>query len=352
MGSRLDKNSDSVRKRIANHTFDAEDGDEYEGSAFGGFPEYFRRKKIKLQNLDADIRSQAGDKPRIFKGVVAHVNGYTQPSLNDLHVLIVQHGGGFMQYLDGKTTVTHIIASSLTPKKVVEFKKYRIVKPAWIVDSIQAGKLLPWNDYRVVDEGEKQNVLAFDKGKVMSQANVKQRGYRDQTDTSWYTNQLRESQAGPSSTPTPSARPQYIRRILPSPDDNIEDAPPPSHQPEPLSDTQTSANTSIATENQIASQKTPIDPPAQEQAANESGHISDNSLYDDPTPPTAAQRPQQYHKPKDERHVRDEEEERERLANAKNGLHPNRLLTAEEHNSILLRDPQNSQINRSRSKLP
>ena len=34
--------------------------------------------------------------------------GYTQPSLNDLHKMIVQHGGGFIQYLDGKTMVTHM----------------------------------------------------------------------------------------------------------------------------------------------------------------------------------------------------------------------------------------------------
>jgi DNA repair protein REV1 len=239
MGSRLEKNSESVRKRIEKHTFDGDEGgEEYKGSAFGGFTDYFRRKKIKLQNLDADIRSQAGDKPPIFKGVVAHVNGYTQPSLNDLHTLIVQYGGGFMQYLDGKTTVTHIIASSLTPKKVVEFRRYRIVKPAWVVDSIQAGKLLPWNEYRVVDEGEKQNVLAFDKGKVLSQANVRARGYRDQTDASWYTNQLMSSQAGPSSTPTLSgpSRPRFTKQRLPTPDDDIDDMDdtddlPPSHQP-------------------------------------------------------------------------------------------------------------------------
>lgn len=105
-----------MRKRIEGHRFQDEDGDEYGASSFGGFPEYFRRKKIKLQNLDADLRANS-DKPPIFKGVVCHVNGYTQPSLNDLHTMIVQHGGGFIQYLDGKTMVTHIIASNLTPKK-------------------------------------------------------------------------------------------------------------------------------------------------------------------------------------------------------------------------------------------
>ncbi|KAL9101709.1 MAG: hypothetical protein Q9187_009207, partial [Circinaria calcarea] len=191
MGSRLEANSSAVRKRIEKHRFEDEEGEEYQGSKFGGFNDYFRRKKIKLQNLDAERRSSASDNPRIFRGVVAHVNGYTQPSLNDLHTLIVDHGGGFMQYLDGKTTVTHIIASNLTPRKKVEFRKYRIVKPAWVVDSVAAGKLLPWENYRVVDEGVGQQILGFDNGSVISQRNSQRAGYRDQTDTSWYTHQLR-----------------------------------------------------------------------------------------------------------------------------------------------------------------
>ena len=119
MGSRLEANSSAVRKRIEKHKFEDEGGEEYEPSKFGGFNDYFRRKKIKLQNLDAETRASSANNPPIFKGVVAHVNGYTQPSLNDLHKLIISYGGGFMQYLDGKTTVTHIIASNLTPKKKV-----------------------------------------------------------------------------------------------------------------------------------------------------------------------------------------------------------------------------------------
>ncbi|KAF4635491.1 hypothetical protein G7Y89_g2594 [Cudoniella acicularis] len=191
MGSRLEKNSESVRKRIEAHSFENEEGDEYEGSKFGGFADYFRRKKIKLQNLDAEVRSSSVGKPQIFKGIVAHVNGYTQPSLNDLHHLIVSHGGGFMQYLDGKTTVTHIIASNLTPRKAIEFRRYRIVKPAWIVDSVKSGKLLPWDSYRVLDEGAGQQLLGFDEGKIVSRVNTPQRGYRDQTNTSWYTSQVK-----------------------------------------------------------------------------------------------------------------------------------------------------------------
>ena len=191
MGSRLDKNSAEVRKRIAQHNFDGEDGEEYAASKFGGFSDYMRRKKIKLQNLDAQLRSQS-DKPQIFRNIVANVNGYTQPSLSDLHVLIVSHGGGFQQYLDGKTTVTHIIASQLTPKKKVEFAKYRIVKPAWVVDSVAAGRLLPWEQYRVTDEGVMQKVLGFDSGQVVSQTSSQRQGYREQSNASWYTSQVKD----------------------------------------------------------------------------------------------------------------------------------------------------------------
>ncbi|EXJ91393.1 DNA repair protein REV1 [Capronia coronata CBS 617.96] len=212
MGSRLETNSSLVRKRIENHTFSDEQGEEYEASKFGGFADYMRRKKLKLQNLDAEIRSSATDKPPIFRGVVVHVNGYTQPSLNDLHTLVVSHGGGFLQYLDGKTAVTHVVASNLTPKKTVDFARYRIVKPGWIVDSVKAGRLLPWDTYRLLDEGVTQKILRFEQGQIVSQTNTQQHGYRDQTEHSWYTSQLRQGQGG-----TPGEYPKSPHHQEPSP---------------------------------------------------------------------------------------------------------------------------------------
>ncbi|EPQ66060.1 Deoxycytidyl transferase [Blumeria graminis f. sp. tritici 96224] len=190
MGSKLVKNSNLARKRAEEHEFNDEYGDEYQESKFGGFPEYFRRKRVKLQNLDARIRSESTNQPQIFKGIVTYVNGYTQPSLQDIHHLVVSHGGCFMQYLDGKTSVTHIIASNLTLKKAKEFRQYRIVKPAWIVESVAAGRLLPWDRYKVLHERPTQQLLQFSNGGIGIHTNVPQGGYHDQTDTCWYSKNL------------------------------------------------------------------------------------------------------------------------------------------------------------------
>jgi DNA repair protein REV1 len=194
MGSRLEKNSSQVRKRIESHSFNDEDGEEYEASEFGGFGDYFRRKKIKLQNLDAQIRESSADKPQIFKGVVVHIIGFTQPPLHILHRELVQHGAGFLQYLDSKTMATHIIASALPPKKAVEYSKYRIVKPQWVTDSIQTGRLLPWHDYKVIEEGPRQNTIKFDGGKMTNHLRPQSRiGYREQSQNSFYNSQFRGS---------------------------------------------------------------------------------------------------------------------------------------------------------------
>lgn len=87
---------------------------------------------------------------------------------------------------------THIIASTLPPKKSVDFNRYRIVKPAWVMDSIQAGQLLPWSNYRVLDEGPRQKVLKFDASSGLSPSTPKtKQGYREQTENSFYTSQFK-----------------------------------------------------------------------------------------------------------------------------------------------------------------
>ena len=65
--------------------------------------------------------------------------------------------------MEGKTGVTHIIASNLTPKKREEFKRYKVVRPEWIVDSVKAGKALPWNRYRLIESASQMTLLTTNK---------------------------------------------------------------------------------------------------------------------------------------------------------------------------------------------
>ena len=50
-------------------------------------------------------------------------------------------------YLDKKSLVTHIVAVNLTPSKRVEFRSYKVATPHWLLDSVKAGRLLPWSNF-------------------------------------------------------------------------------------------------------------------------------------------------------------------------------------------------------------
>lgn len=78
---------------------------------------------------------------------------------------------------------------------MVEFNKYRIVKPAWVADSISAGRILPWTDYRVIEETPRQKTIKLDGGGISTQRRTQQSPlsvYREQTENSFYTSQLKE----------------------------------------------------------------------------------------------------------------------------------------------------------------
>ncbi|VDC00972.1 unnamed protein product [Peniophora sp. CBMAI 1063] len=122
-------------------------GEEIYGAAhFGEFGEYMRRKRAKLQIQNTELEEGSG-RSQIFKDLSIYINGHTKPSIQDLRKLIVDHGGVFQPYLDKKVLVTHIVTCSLTPAKVREFQLMKVVRPEWLVDSVQKGFLLNWRDY-------------------------------------------------------------------------------------------------------------------------------------------------------------------------------------------------------------
>jgi len=125
----------------------------YEPIQFGEISKYMsnKRKKLKLQESALrDTEPENSTRPQIFSGLVIHVNGHTTPPLSEIRSLIILHGGTYMAYLDHKSVITHIIASSLTPKKREEFRAYKVVKPEWIVRCVSAGRLLNWSEFRLM----------------------------------------------------------------------------------------------------------------------------------------------------------------------------------------------------------
>ncbi|XP_072807429.1 DNA repair protein REV1 isoform X2 [Vicugna pacos] len=107
----------------------------------------------KVQKLEQQFRSDAalqkdGTSSTIFSGVAIYVNGYTDPSAEELRKLMMLHGGQYHVYYSRSKT-THIIATNLPNAKIKELKGEKVIRPEWIVESIKAGRLLSYIPYQL-----------------------------------------------------------------------------------------------------------------------------------------------------------------------------------------------------------
>ncbi|XP_063161039.1 DNA repair protein REV1 isoform X2 [Candoia aspera] len=109
----------------------------------------------KVQKLEDQFRSEAamqhqkdGNSSSIFSGVAIFVNGFTDPSADELRRLMMLHGGQYHVYYSRSKT-THIIATNLPNAKIKELKGEKVVRPDWIIDSIKAGRLLSYVPYQL-----------------------------------------------------------------------------------------------------------------------------------------------------------------------------------------------------------
>ncbi|KAM6934021.1 DNA repair protein REV1 [Xenentodon cancila] len=113
---------------------------------------YMAAKVSKLEEqfkLDAPREKQKeGASSGIFGGVAIYVNGYTDPSADELRRLMMLHGGQFHVYYSRSKT-THIIANNLPNCKIQELKGEKVIRPEWITDSVKAGRLLPHLEYQL-----------------------------------------------------------------------------------------------------------------------------------------------------------------------------------------------------------
>ncbi|RXM99555.1 DNA repair protein REV1 [Acipenser ruthenus] len=119
---------------------------------WGGRGGYMAAKVCKLEEqfkLDAPKQQQKeGISSNIFSGVAIYVNGYTEPTADELRRLMMLHGGQHHMYYSRSKT-THIIATNLPNSKIKELKGEKVVRPEWITDSVKAGRLLSYVQYQL-----------------------------------------------------------------------------------------------------------------------------------------------------------------------------------------------------------
>ncbi|PWN91681.1 hypothetical protein FA10DRAFT_265527 [Acaromyces ingoldii] len=159
---------DDVNKKPSPEAKTYMETDAYKPSAFGDFRSYMKNKRLKLKVQEAAISedearaaaalaagassqsktAQSDTYPPLFRGTCIYINGHTNPPYAELRRMLQLHGGELMPYLDQKTPVTHIVASNLTAKKRIEFERYKVVKPEWVVKSVEEGRRLDWRDFR------------------------------------------------------------------------------------------------------------------------------------------------------------------------------------------------------------
>ena len=84
-----------------------------------------------------------------FLGVTVMVNGYTNPCSDTIMRTLHKYGGNLEKYETDQ--VTHIIAENLSAAKANIYKRQKkpipVVKPKWIMDCVEARKLIPHQNY-------------------------------------------------------------------------------------------------------------------------------------------------------------------------------------------------------------
>lgn len=110
---------------------------------------------------------------------------------------------------------THIITCSLTPAKVREFKHMKVVKPEWLVQSVKAGVLLPWQDFIFVPGGRPESAQGR-----LAQTSLKEKFSTTKSCNSTLDGALPHNEQPQSSDKNPSAPPHLLRA-------------PPHHPPSP-----------------------------------------------------------------------------------------------------------------------
>lgn len=123
-------------------------------------------KKSKLEEQFAeDTLKNPYKVSNLFTGISIFVNGLTNPSAEELKRLMMTHGGVYHTYQ--KSATTFIIANNLPDVKIRQITTAKIISPQWIVDCLNAKKILDYSNYLLYTNCKiSQPKIAFKEDKV------------------------------------------------------------------------------------------------------------------------------------------------------------------------------------------
>ncbi|KAI8812064.1 BRCT domain-containing protein [Cladochytrium replicatum] len=126
---------------------------------FGGY-QAERVRKLRSQAVEA--------RTGIFKGITVYFNGFLGSTHSDLTIkeMLQENGGSYTPFFS-KTTVTHMICTSLANSKILKLTSTKkissqfVVHPDWLVDSVKAGKRLPESKYQLFAQKDQPRATSF-----------------------------------------------------------------------------------------------------------------------------------------------------------------------------------------------
>ncbi|XP_035793890.1 DNA repair protein REV1-like [Anopheles albimanus] len=133
-------------------------------TGFEGWGDYMDAKIAKLEDQFRHSAANVTEPlSNLFAGISIFVNGYTNPSADELKRIMMQNGGVFHHYK--RPTTTYTIASILPDVKVRSITSEIIISPRWVVDCLNAGRILDYSRYLLYTQHKpSQPKLAFTAG--------------------------------------------------------------------------------------------------------------------------------------------------------------------------------------------
>lgn len=125
-------------------------------------------EKQFLRNAELQVSESDAGEPAIFEGISVFVNGYTDPSAEEIKRIMMVYGGTYQHYYKRKPKC-YMIATNLPLAKLKDLRDY-VVRPDWISDCVKAGRLLPVQDYLLYSPNLKKGQQKINSVKLAEQS--------------------------------------------------------------------------------------------------------------------------------------------------------------------------------------